>query len=163
MNLIIPITKRIRAHHAKKHIQDLEGKTILDIGCADGYFGRSLKKAKVTGIDITLGQDAEKGLKFPDNSFDYVVMLAVIEHFKDHTKVLKEVKRVLKDGGVLVVTTPFHKAEKFINLYASRHEEGMQHTRNFVKQDFENFEGFNLTHHSTFEFGLNQVAVLRKK
>lgn len=42
----------------------------------------------------------------PDNSFDSIVSFQVIEHVKDDHGFLKEIERVLKPGGVAVLTTP---------------------------------------------------------
>lgn len=41
-----------------------------------------------------------------DNSFDFVVCSEVIEHVPNWTESLKEFKRVLRDGGILLITTP---------------------------------------------------------
>ena len=45
-----------------------------------------------------------KGIE--DNSFDYVITFQVIEHIKDDNEFVKEVYRVLKPGGKLIVSTP---------------------------------------------------------
>lgn len=45
----------------------------------------------------------------PDNHFDFVVSFQVIEHIKDDAQYVKEIHRVLKKGGKLIVTTPNKK------------------------------------------------------
>lgn len=106
-----------------------EGEKILDVGCGDGammvYCG--LWGAEIYGLDISKeniektneylarfgikGQailcDAKK-INFPDNYFDKVVSSDFFEHlsFDDNVTVLKEIKRVLKPGRVLVIKTP---------------------------------------------------------
>lgn len=105
------------------------GKRILDIGCANGptmiYCG--LQGAMVNGQDLDAKsvQDANeqlsrygvKGvavvgdaskLQFPDNTFDGVISCDFMEHVDDHTKViiLREARRVLKPGGLLITKTP---------------------------------------------------------
>ncbi len=56
----------------------------------------------LTLINIQAGQ----ALPFPDNSFDSVSVLDVIEHVVDQKHILTECLRVLKPRGVLVVTVP---------------------------------------------------------
>ena len=105
---------------------------ILDIGCGKGtdvFMMNSLLKAystRFTGLDISpvsiefanmlremRGErncffdvgNAEK-LEFADTSFDVVLCSEVLEHLPEPEKSLKEILRVLKAGGLAVVTTP---------------------------------------------------------
>jgi ubiquinone/menaquinone biosynthesis C-methylase UbiE len=50
--------------------------------------------------------DLNQGLPFEDTSFDYVVMLEVIEHLQNPYFVLREISRVLKKEGILLLSTP---------------------------------------------------------
>jgi ubiquinone/menaquinone biosynthesis C-methylase UbiE len=104
-------------------IKELKGKKFLEIGCGLGYFSNKAFKmgAKVTGIDIGpklvvinkkltpkgnfLVASASK-LPFKDSSFDIVLSTEVIEHVDNQDKAIKEMFRVLKGGGTLVITTP---------------------------------------------------------
>ena len=104
--------------------------SVLDVGCGVGHWGQELarflpKDAKITGVDReeewvekatqrTRGQgqrfhyqqsSAEK-LPFPDQAFDLVTCQTVLLHVHDVTKVLKEMTRVLKPGGLLIVAEP---------------------------------------------------------
>lgn len=45
-------------------------------------------------------------LPFPDNSFDKVVCAEVLEHIPEYTSFLREIRRVLKPGGLLAVSVP---------------------------------------------------------
>lgn len=105
----------------KPHLKDLEGE-ILDIGCADGTLTAKidsfLPKANLTGLDlyfkaIKLAKkiypqvnfvvaDA-RSMPFGDNNFDAVVCVEALEHIPNNHLVLKEIKRVLKKSGKLIV------------------------------------------------------------
>lgn len=94
---------------------------ILDIGCRDGIFTsefsktnnvfgmdmdmKSLIKAKANGLRAAL-TDAGRGLPYKSSSFDLIFAGEVIEHVVDTDLFLKEVNRVLKPGGILLLTTP---------------------------------------------------------
>ena len=95
---------------------------VLDIGCS---FGNFLKVAKDRGYE-ELGLElnnmaAEYGRKklgvnieaklledcnFPDNSFDIVSMFGVIEHLFEPVKIVKEIKRILRPGGLFIGRCP---------------------------------------------------------
>ncbi len=45
-------------------------------------------------------------LKFEDNSFDVLISTAMIEHLKNPEIFLKETYRILKEGGIIIITTP---------------------------------------------------------
>ena len=45
-------------------------------------------------------------LPYEDNFFDAVIFTEVIEHLENHRGILKEINRVIKSGGVLVMSTP---------------------------------------------------------
>jgi SAM-dependent methyltransferase len=50
----------------------------------------------------------EDPLPFPDQTFDVVLIGEVLEHLERDTRALRNVRRVLKDDGRLVVTVPFY-------------------------------------------------------
>lgn len=114
---------------AKKIIEGLDLKKrerILEVGCGNGYYLSLLNRLdlnlNLTGIDIDekalkdavkfIGNGSVKliradGSKIPfaRESFDKIVMGEVIEHVANEETVLREVCRVLKRGGILVLTT----------------------------------------------------------
>jgi SAM-dependent methyltransferase len=96
---------------------------VLEIGCGEGYGTALLAAASrsVVGADydaVTIAHAAAAypqarfvranlaALPFPDRAFDAVVTLQVIEHVWNHREFVGECRRVLRPGGLLVVSTP---------------------------------------------------------
>lgn len=115
---------------------------VLDVACGEGYGTNLLShKAKfVTGIDVSieaivharnkyknLNINFKQGLasKLPceDNQFDLVVSFETIEHLIEHDLMFKEIKRVLRNEGMLIISSP----EK--NLYHQRDSENIFHLK----------------------------------
>ncbi|MES2876032.1 MAG: class I SAM-dependent methyltransferase [Patescibacteria group bacterium] len=103
----------------------VKGKTVLDIASGSGYGTAALASVakKVFGVDINEAaieyskehypnKNIEfitgSGTKIPldDGSVDTVVSHETIEHIDDYKKFLDEVKRVLKNGGEAIISTP---------------------------------------------------------
>ncbi len=102
----------------------IEGATVLDIGCGPGIYARdlALRGARVTAMDsapaMLLAAEAEaheadvtvefatgdaSALPFPDDAFDAAVLVQVIEYVADAVGALREIARVLRPGGRLLI------------------------------------------------------------
>jgi 2-polyprenyl-3-methyl-5-hydroxy-6-metoxy-1,4-benzoquinol methylase len=96
---------------------------LLDVGCGSGGFLREMHRLggwQVQGIEIDpemvrfaqaeLGMDVlENTLEeagFPDHAFDIITMWDVLEHMHDPLAVLREVRRILRPGGLVICSTP---------------------------------------------------------
>jgi 2-polyprenyl-3-methyl-5-hydroxy-6-metoxy-1,4-benzoquinol methylase len=102
------------------------GDRVLDLGCGDGAFAAAIARAGavVTMADVAReavrrararvpGAEAvvlEEGapLPFAEDAFDVVWAGETLEHVADVVGLLAEVRRVLRWGGTLVATTPWH-------------------------------------------------------
>jgi len=93
-------------------------KRILNVGSGSNTvlgskFWKYLKKnQRVINLDIVDGENVDVvsdagNMPFLDNSFDFIVCQAVIEHLKNPKIVINEIKRVLKEGGYFYCTVPF--------------------------------------------------------
>ena len=61
----------------------------------------ALRDVPITQLDLNT-----QPLHYPDASFDLVTCSEVLEHVENYRAVLREIRRVLKPGGLMVVTTP---------------------------------------------------------
>ena len=98
---------------------DLNDRAVLDVGCGKGRFAAALKerfpRARLDGVDISaellkavpaviptrLGSMLQ--LPWPDATFDVLYCVEALEHAQCETAALREMNRVLKPGGHLVV------------------------------------------------------------
>ena len=86
----------------------LNGKLVADLGCGDQYIRKPVERrgGSYMGIDIDECNLETDGFPIGDSTCDIVICLALIEHFFDPGHFLTEVKRVLKPGGHLWMSTP---------------------------------------------------------
>ena len=77
---------------------------ILNIGSGYSYFGTDRIDINKTP-QTTKVADVEKGLPYKSNYFDIVFTECLFEHLKNPNELLKEIYRVLKKGGQLILIT----------------------------------------------------------
>ena len=99
--------------------------SILDCGCSSGWLSNKLTEfGKVTGIDFSEKAVAVAKIQFPNvdfrtmditskdaerlgkESFDLIVSSEVMEHIIHHTLFIEQLSFLLKNDGILLLTTP---------------------------------------------------------
>jgi len=97
--------------------QDIEGQTVLEVGSMDVNGSarphlEALRPSKYVGVDIMSGPGVDEicavedlVARFGADSFDVVVSTEMIEHVRDWRGAFDQMKRVLRPGGLLVLTT----------------------------------------------------------
>lgn len=111
--------------HLTRFVRSLPPVTdALDLGCGDGRLGAALRAERITAADpsavaLTRARTRMSGaslvklvpdapLPLEDTSFDLVLCAETVEHVRDVQLLLSEVRRVLRPGGTLALTTPGH-------------------------------------------------------
>lgn len=135
-----------RYHFASKFVKN---KIVLDIACGSGYGTNYMANfaQKVYGLDIdneVILDNISKfrrnniqffcgnatQLPFADKTFDIVVSFETIEHIDDYVSFLKEIKRVLKNEGILIISTPNKEFSDYHSHY------NPYHIREFREEEF---------------------------
>jgi GT2 family glycosyltransferase/ubiquinone/menaquinone biosynthesis C-methylase UbiE len=114
--------KAIESTIASKLLNPRKCEEVLEVACGGGIYSKKLTKhgCEVFGIDVNkkaikrariitggkchLVVSRAEELPFCSGVFDKVVCMCALEHFRDDEKALAEMRRVLKDNGVLVLT-----------------------------------------------------------
>ncbi|NUP50563.1 MAG: methyltransferase domain-containing protein [Catenulispora sp.] len=144
-------------------IGDVAGLDVLDVGCGSGFYSAAMveRGARVTGIDGSetllryaekacggratfVRHDLEQPLPFADAAFDLAVMALVYGHVYDREQLLRELRRVLRPGARLLVSTT-HPVGEQRWLGGSYYEGGRvdapvgEYTINFERMTVERF------------------------
>ncbi|GAB2795227.1 hypothetical protein GCM10027040_22020 [Halomonas shantousis] len=153
----------IVAEHLHRYLmarQYVAGKTVLDIASGEGYGSVLLAEVaeKVVGVDIDrqavdhacrkyrrdnlefrIGSCTE--IPLADDSVDIIISFETIEHHDQHDEMMIELKRVLRPGGLLIISSPdkyeysivpdyqnpYHMLELYQHEFESLLEEHFQH------------------------------------
>lgn len=158
---------------------------VLDVGCAKGILVTALRDIEIEalGVDISeyaisnapenIRADLQKvdlnrePLPFENEYFDFVTFWGTIEYLNNHSLIIREINRVLRDGGVINVTTLYkrerkdkiriniHDKDYWIKEFESNGFRFMpKETDILVKQRYEQF--FNATRSNTMRFKIGR-------
>jgi ubiquinone/menaquinone biosynthesis C-methylase UbiE len=110
-----------------------QGKMVLDIACGEGYGSAMMAQSALSVIGMDISEQAIAhaqsrypadnltfkvgdctAIALPDACVDLIVSFETIEHHDQHSQMLSELRRVLKPGGVLLMSSPdrFFYSEK---------------------------------------------------
>src|SRR5213078_2995427 len=123
-----PAEERMRFRRAAALARVPAGAAVLDVGARDRGLRRVLPEdVRYQGIEIdpafarpdVLIHDISQGIPFPPGSYDFAFCLEVLEHVPNPFGTLSEMHRILKPGGVLIVSVPnpYHFKEIIWHLF----------------------------------------------
>ncbi len=183
-NILGPFMERHRNRLAAEHAR---GK-VLDLGCGPSpilayldpdqpYVGVDSKRELIERLQSSAGRadarfycaDVDDFLNEMEETFDTILMIALIEHLEDPEDILKRASRLMEDDGSLVITTPSPFADRLHGLMAhaglTSKEAAEGHCSIFSRHAMESLlphAGLRLTRFRRFEGGLNQLFVCEK-
>jgi len=161
-----------------------DGENVLDAGCGPGIVIERMmqeeKNINVTGIDLSEGMvnfaqkrcrkfsdinifiaDLNKRLEFEDNCFDKVVCSNTIYALEDPGKVVAELHRVTKSGGVVVIANP--KPNAGIMELLKDHIRGICNMSSFWGKIYYTILFILLTPLTFIVFTINKIITVKAK
>ena len=184
--ILEPFLRKMRTNKILPIIKRYPNSKLLDIGCGFNYkfllevepyisegYGidfkvPELKNGKIKTKQIKLNDK----LPFHKNSFDFVTMLAVLEHLDHPIEIVKEIERILKPKGKLILTVPSRNSKPVLEFLAYKmkivnEEEINDHKKYYNYKDlvklFEETDKLRIQEHKYFQFYMNNFCVLSKE
>jgi 2-polyprenyl-3-methyl-5-hydroxy-6-metoxy-1,4-benzoquinol methylase len=171
-----------RSRLIRQHL--VPNQIICDLGCGvEGYLLQDLadQAKQCLGYDLIVNPesskqnvqlfstDLEESVPLSDETADRVISLAVIEHLNNYQLHVREAWRILKPGGLFILTTPGPAAKPILEVLAATHlinqDSIRDHKRYFNKRgliDLFKEVGFEDVKFKHFQGGLNQLIVGKK-
>jgi SAM-dependent methyltransferase len=172
--------RRVREYIISKIPKDV--KSILDVGCGNGWVAKEFlpKGKQVYSLDISITNPAKAtklypnekhfgitadsfNLPFNDISFDCVIASEIIEHVFDPAAFIKELFRVVKKGGRLILTTPYkEKLIYYLCIHCNQKTPANAHIHSFDEKKLESlYSGNDLESFKYETFGNKLLLYLR--
>lgn len=169
---------KLREFLIKRNIKRFgKGDRYLDAGCGTGLILRHLPKGSF-GVDINprniskakkhapkaqvVEADIER-MPFKDGAFSTIVCTEVIEHQPDPKPTVKELRRVLENGGVLIGSVPSASPIWFFRFLSSTCPRGEPFHKNFSREELrELFKDFKIKKLNRSVMGMSFFFVLEK-
>lgn len=126
-----------KKRHINKILKDLSIKNIIDLGCGDSgmleaipndvtYYGVDISPTQIQYAKNTIKKSKRKNasveqadileLKVRTGSYDCALLCDVVEHVLEPDKLFKEVKRIVKKDGYIIISLPNETMWQMIRL-----------------------------------------------
>ena len=172
---------RLLAGFLKKHSIDLNGGVILDIGCGSGYSTkliefryspRELVAFDIMPEQIELAKKRYMNARFfvgdvtkinsPSDKYDAVFVFGILHHVPEWKRALREIHRVLKPNGVLLIEEVNRNGVDFVEKYLhfSHPKESRFDWSQFVKEL--QVVGFDIMENSKIIFSIFHAYLCMK-
>jgi 2-polyprenyl-3-methyl-5-hydroxy-6-metoxy-1,4-benzoquinol methylase len=134
----------------------------ISTGVGVDFKAPELKTGKISTLAVTLSDK----LPFKDQSFDFITMLAVMEHLENDRAILEECARLLRPGGGILITVPSWYAKPVLEFLAFRlhlvnPEEIKDHKRYYNRSELhrliDSVDELEISEHSYFQWRFNNL------
>jgi FkbM family methyltransferase len=150
------------------------GKKVLDIASGEGFGAWFLaqRAAHVIGVDISQESVAHaseryrhprlefrqgdcRAIPLEDDSVDVVVSFETLEHIREHNEFIAEIRRVMKPGGVLLISTP-----EIVGYAAGRTQPNEYHALELSREDFAALLQSQFSNVALYDQGIKLASVI---
>jgi SAM-dependent methyltransferase len=127
------VLKQAKYHRVASLLDNPAGKTSLDIGADNGVISYLLRRRGGRWCSADLNPETVASIRdlvredvyqltgekapFADNTFDQIVIVDFLEHIPDDVAFVRELRRILKPEGVLIVNVPHLKPHSLLNRF----------------------------------------------
>jgi glycosyltransferase 2 family protein len=159
------------------------GGSILDYGCGSGKIIPLLSFTRYTGTDLNRSVLSEARKEYSDTKnvffytieefetlqekYDFIILSAVIEHFRDPMETLTGLSRRLQNQGKIVITTPTPRGNNLLRIGSKlgifSRNAFEEHNQILSKNEFITISAklnLKIIKYDSFEIGMNQIVVL---
>jgi SAM-dependent methyltransferase len=131
------VLKKTKYQHIIEVLGPTDGKSVLEIGSDNGVYSylfrqrgghwksADLDERSVEAIRSLVKTDVFRlvegqPMPFDDDEFDIVILVDIIEHLDDDATFMRDVQRVLKPAGLLIINAPNDKSQSLLNRFRQR-------------------------------------------